>query len=197
MLIHILSIAQLLMVSPSVETSIELTTVETVEMTTDTIAVDKYPISQMDLGTFPFLKAPEKSQYINNIKVINFDANVVITESGIYEVEGKVFRAWVHKSRDVAEDISNRYLIKGFEEQITRLGGVKIFEGSLSGEKLKQYNNMVSYGGDDGSFIPTGDSKAVTYIIRHDSGNVFITLEKRGFGSTSVQIVQEEPKEKK
>lgn len=97
---------------------------------------------------------------------------------------------------DYKEEISNRYLIKHFEDQIFKLGGVKVFEGGLQGERYKQYQDMVHYHGDNGSFLPIGDSKILTYVIRHESGNIYITLEKRNFGSTSFQIVQEKPEKK-
>lgn len=164
------------------------------QLTTPTTSFDplNYTQSEVELGDFPYIKAPENSYYINNVKVKNFDANVFVTNDTIFEVEGKVFRAWVQKERGFTEEISNRYLLKKFEEQIIAKGGVKIFDGELIGERLKQYNSMVNYKGADGSFIPSHGSSIVTYFIRHKTGNIYICLEKCSRNATSFQIVQEE-----
>lgn len=59
--------------------------------------IDNYPLSTAELGQFPYLTAPEHAEFINNVKVINFDANVIVTENDIFEVEGQVYRVWVKK----------------------------------------------------------------------------------------------------
>ncbi|RRN78006.1 OmpA family protein [Pseudoxanthomonas sp. SGD-10] len=154
--------------------------------------INQLPLSTADLGEFPFFTAPEGAKYINNVKVKAFDVNVVVTEDRIFEVEGKVFRSWIHADKSSGVEISNRYILKSYEDAILSAGGVKVFEGSLSGDRLEQYKKLVSYGGDDGSFIPQQD-EIVTYAIRHKEGNIYICLEKKGNPSSSFQIVQEKP----
>lgn len=164
---------------------------EATPSTDASFSIENYPISTADLGEFPFFTAPEGSKYINNVKVKDFDANVVVTENDIFEIEGKVFRAWIHQDSNSDKEISNRYIIKSYEDAIEKLGGVKVFEGSLANDRLQQYNDLVSYKGSDGTFIPSGDTKICTYVIPHANGNVYITLEKRDYPTSSIQIVQE------
>ena len=163
---------------------------------TDTFNVNTLPLSTVDLGVYPYIKAPQYTKFINNVKVIDFDANVFVTADSIFEIEGKVFRAWIHNDRTSDFEVSNRYINKELEAQILKLGGVKVYEGSLAGERLKTYNNLVSYSGADGSFIPANNTKIVTYAIRHESGNIYICLEKTSLQTSSFQIVQEAPEKK-
>lgn len=155
--------------------------------------IESISVSTKEIGEFPFFTAPKGGKYINNVKVKPFDFIVVATDDRVFEVEGKVFRAWIHEDKDAGVEISNRYLLKSYEDAILAAGGVKIFEGELNGQRLEQYNKLVTYAGDDGSFIPTGGQQMVTYAIRRDDGNVYIVLEKKDFATTSFQIVQEKP----
>ncbi len=173
-----------------------------VTATTDSVAsskgdkkfdIETIPVSTADIGEFPFFTAPKGSRYINNVKVKAFDFIVVATEDRVFEVEGKVYRAWIHEEKKDGIEITNRYLLKSYEEAILAAGGVKIFEGELQGKRLEQYNKLVTYAGDDGSFIPNGGQQMVTYVIRRTDGNIYIILEKKDYATTSFQIVQEKP----
>lgn len=155
--------------------------------------INQLPISTADLGDFPFFTAPDGAKYINNQEVKFFDANVIVTEDKIFEVEGKVFRAWIHEDKSSGIEITNRYLLKSYEDAILTAGGVKVFEGSLSGDRLAQFNELNTYSGSDGSFTPIGDQQILTYLIRRDDGNIYISLEKKGYPTSSFQIVQEKP----
>jgi OOP family OmpA-OmpF porin len=174
------------------------TVTQAVEQPTETTAgkaftIESLPLSTADMGEFPFFTAPEGAKYINNVKVLPFDVIVVATEDHIFEVEGKVYRAWIQADKSSNVEISNRYLLKSYEDAILAAGGVKIFEGSLEGDRLNQYNKLVTYSGDDGSFIPSGSNEMKVYAIRRDDGNVYIVLEKKDFPGSSIQIVQEKP----
>jgi OOP family OmpA-OmpF porin len=153
--------------------------------------ISQLQISKVDLGEFPFFTAPEGAKYINNVKVKPFDVNVIVTEDKIFEVEGKVFRSWIHENKSSGIDISNRYLIKSYDDAIIAAGGVKVFEGSLFGDRLEQFKELTTYLGSDGSFMPIGDQQIITYVIRRDDGNIYISLEKKNYPTTSFQIVQE------
>jgi len=156
-------------------------------------SIDNIPFSTSDLGDFPFFTAPDGAKYINNVKTKAFDFLVFVTPDDIFEVEGKTYRSWVQEDPESKTELSGRYLFKSYDDAITKVGGVKIFEGALDAERLEQYNKLCTYAGDDGSFIPSGDQQIVSYVIRRKEGNIYITLEKKDFPSTSIQIVQEKP----
>ncbi len=152
--------------------------------------ISTIPVSTADIGDFPFFAAPEGSEYINKVKPVDFDFMVFVTENSIYEVEGKTFRAHVHKDRKSDKEISGRYLIKSFEDAILQAGGVKVFEGKLPTERRDKYEELATYAGSDGS-IDIWNNPIATYVIRRDDGNIYIALDKGRTNTTSIQIVQE------
>lgn len=153
--------------------------------------IESIPVSNKDIGAFPFFTAPEGAAYINKAKPIDFDFMVFVAPNSIYEVEGKTFRAHVHPDRKSGKEISGRYLIKSYEDAIVKAGGVKVFEGKLSGERLKQYEDLCTYAGSNGS-IDVWNNPIATYVIRHPDGNIYIALDKGRTNTTSIQIVQEQ-----
>lgn len=154
--------------------------------------INTIPISIADIGDFPFFTAPEGAEYINRAKPIDFDFIVFITPNEIYEVEGKTFRAHVHKDRKSDREISGRYLIRSFEDAITQAGGVKIFEGQLTKERRDKYAELCTYAGSNGS-IDIWNNPIATYVIRRNDGNIYIAMDKGRGNTTSIQIVQEKP----
>lgn len=156
----------------------------------ETFSIETLPISTIDLGDFPFFSAPKDAKYINNVKPKDFDFIVFGTPNELIEVEGKTFRAWIHP--DAGKEISARYLFKSYEDAILKAGGVKVFEGNLEGDRLEKYNQLVTYKGSDGTFIPSGDTKMVTYAINHSSGPIYIVYGLENNNTASIQIVQAE-----
>lgn len=152
--------------------------------------INSIPVSTTDLGDFPFFTAPKDAKYINNVKPKDFDFIVFGTPNDLFEVEGKTFRAWIHP--ESGKEISARYLFKSYEDAILKAGGVKVFEGNLEGERLEKYNQLVTYKGSDGTFIPSGDTKMVTYAINHTSGPIYIVYGLENNNTASIQIVQAE-----
>lgn len=150
--------------------------------------IENLPISIADLGDFPFFTAPKDAKYINNVKPKDFDFIVFVSPDEILEVEGKTFRAWIHP--ESGKDISGRYLFKSYEDAILKAGGVKVFEGNLENERLEKYNQLVTYKGDNGTFIPTGSTKMITYAINHTSGPIYIVYGMDSNNTASIQIVQ-------
>lgn len=150
--------------------------------------INSIPVSTADLGDFPFFTAPKDAKYINNVKPKDFDFIVFGTPNDLIEVEGKTFRAWIHP--ESGKEISSRYLFKSYDDAIIKAGGVKVFEGNLEGERLDKYNELVTYKGSDGTFIPSGDNKMVTYAINHTSGPIYIVYGLSNHNTASIQIVQ-------
>lgn len=169
----------------TIDTLIQPTTVTT---SPDTFAIENLPVSNADLGDFPFFTAPKDAKYANNITPKDFDFIVFGTSNDLFEVEGKTFRAWIHP--ESGKEISSRYLFKSYEDAILKAGGVKVFEGNLEGERLEKYNQLVTYKGSDGTFIPSGDTKMVTYAINHTSGPIYIVYGLENNNTASIQIVQ-------
>ncbi|WP_428742042.1 OmpA family protein [Tenacibaculum sp.] len=152
--------------------------------------INKLPISEENIGDFPFFSAPEGTKYMNNVKPKDFDFIVVVTPDDIFEVEGKTFCAYVQQDEEGNKEISNRYLLKSYEDAIQKAGGIKVFEGKLEGERKEKYINLCTYAGLDGS-IDIYNNPIITYAIHKNDGNVYIAIDKAKYGGISIQIVQE------
>jgi len=170
--------------------SSQVTEPQTESTTTTVFDINTIPISTADIGDFPFFTAPDGANYINNVKPKDFDFIVFVTPDNIYEVEGKTFRAYIHRDKKSDKEISGRYLFRSYEDAILAAGGVKVFEGRLKGDRLEQYKDLCTYGGSNGS-IDVYNEEIVTYVIRRNDGNIYIAMEKKDFPSSSIQIVQE------
>lgn len=153
--------------------------------------INNIPLSEKNIGDFPFFSAPEGAKYINNVKPKSFDFMVFVTPNKIFEVEGKTFRADVQEDKESEKEVSNRYLLKSYEDAILKAGGVKVFEGKLEGDRKKKYEELCTYAGSDGS-IDIWNNPIITYAIRRNDGNIYIAIDKTTYASsTSIQIVQE------
>ena len=157
---------------------------------TEKFDIADLPISEKNIGDFPFFTAPEGAKYINNVKPKDFDFMVFVTPNDIFEVEGKTFRAWVQEDKASDKEISSRYLLKSYEDAILSAGGVKIFEGKLEGDRKEKYEELATYAGSDGS-IDIYNNPIVTYAIRRNDGNIYIAFDKSSNNNTAIQVVQE------
>lgn len=174
------------------DNSISDSVVQTINdpVSSENFSIESLPVSSVDLGDFPFFTAPKDAKYINNVTPKDFDFIVFGTTNDLFEVEGKTFRAWIHP--ESGKEISSRYLFKSYEDAILKAGGVKIFEGNLEGDRLEKYDQLVTYKGSDGTFMPSGDTKMVTYAINHTSGPIYIVYGLENNNTASIQIVQAE-----
>ena len=163
---------------------------ENMEEATGSFNIADIPVSNADIGDFPFFTAPEGAMYINNPKPMEFDFIVFVTPDDMFEVEGKTFRSYIQRDRKSDTEISGRYLFRSYEDAILAAGGVKVFEGRLRGERLQQYRDLCTYAGSNGS-IGISNHEIVSYVIRRNDGNIYISMEKKSSPSSAIQIVQE------
>lgn len=160
---------------------------------TQSLDINNIPISTADIGDFPFFTAPEGSEYINNPKVKAFDALLIAMPDGtLQSKEGKVYRSFIHPLKNSTVEITNHYLNKSYEEAILKAGGVKLFEGKLSADQIKHYDEKAKYKGEDGS-MDVYNNSIKSYIIRRAEGDIYIQLEDKSADATTIQILQEKP----
>lgn len=172
------------------EGTADATAGEITEEVSDSFDIADIPISNADIGDFPFFTAPEGAMYINNPKPMEFDFIVFVTPDDMFEVEGKTFRSYIQRDRKSDTEISGRYLFRSYEDAILSAGGVKVFEGRLRDERLQQYRDLCTYAGSNGS-IGISNHEIVSYVIRRNDGNIYISMEKKSSPSSAIQIVQE------
>lgn len=155
--------------------------------------INSIQISTADIGDFPFFTAPAGSAYINNPKVKAFDALLITMPDGtLQSKEGKVFKSFIHPSKASENEITNLYLNKSYEDAILKAGGIKLFDGKLSPEQIKIYDEKARYKGEDGS-MDIYNNPIKSYIIRRADGDIYIQLEDQIGASSTIQVLQEKP----
>lgn len=177
--------------------SVVISGTETVNSTnTDTVKttfnLDDIPVSTAELGEFPFFTTIEGTQFINNPKVKSFDfLYVALPDGSLVKKEGKVFRAFIQgNNANTKEEITTAAINKHFEDAITKAGGILIHEGRWSDAQIKNYDDLASYKGSDGT-IDVYNNPVKTYVIHRNDGNIYIQLESKSDNAGTFQIVQE------
>src|SRR5690606_23295163 len=117
---------------------------------TSTFDISTIPTTDKNLGTFPYFTAPKRTHYINKGgKLLDYDQSFVAINGTFIPVEGPSFRAYIHKEK--GEEWSPFYVEKSYEGMITKLGGVKVSDGSVSREEVDRIGTDKLKSGGEGS----------------------------------------------
>lgn len=139
-----------------------------------TFNVDAIPVSEKELGAFPFFTLPEGLETMNKPVERKFDRLFFAIDGKMVPLEGRIWKSNVSEIKQ--GEWSLPFFEKSYDEAIKAAGGVKIFDGSISKEEYDRYSPGASYLGEDGSIGYTED-QIKTYIIRRTNGsNIYIQL---------------------
>ncbi|GAB3248718.1 hypothetical protein GCM10027347_05320 [Larkinella harenae] len=179
----------------------EKTVQESPQTTSEAAAVgfdlQAIPVTDADLGTFPFFKLPDGYVYTapgkNNSGIgitKEFDREYFLIDGKYHPVDGKSYKARISIARTNKEkEFSERELSKSFEELIGQLGGVKVNDGKVpekgQKENLEEGAYTKKYLHSSSNFNPE------TYVIRTNDAEIWVQfylspLNKSG----SIAIVQ-------
>lgn len=158
---------------------------------TDQFDLAEVPATDKYLGTFPYLSAPEKTEYINGGgELLEFDQTFVPLNGVLTPVEGPSFRAYVHA--EGGEKWSQFYVEKSYDDIILNLGGVKISDESVSVEEVERIGTDKLRAGGDGSFDFWNSDPIKTYVIKKPDGTVIYIQLQANSSRGSIQIAQNE-----
>ena len=175
------------------EISQNLINISKAEKTTgDGFDINTIEISNADLGDFPFFSLPKGIKEQNKPVKRNFDKLFFPIDGVMSPIEGKVYKTNLVKADKNGEDWSLAFFERSYDDAITKVGGVKIFDGKITNEEYKRYHDKAPYLGEDGS-IGYSSQIIKVYVIRRPNGDhVFIQLT----GNTAsgyLNILQMEP----
>ena len=154
--------------------------------------INTIPVSDKELGAFPFFSLPEGLAEQNKPVQRKFDRLFFPLKGIMTPVEGKLWKSNIVVKSGSSDEWSLPYFEKSYDEAIKAAGGVKVFDGEISNEEYDRYKNQATYLGEDGSIGYTGQNIKVYVIRRADGGNVYIQLT----GNTAsgyLNILQKEP----
>ncbi len=136
--------------------------------------INQYPVSEVGLGDFPYITLP--SGYSNkgfgqtNKTFARFPFWV---NGKTHWVEGK-FHGEVFAA-EAGHDGSEFEVKRNFDELVKQMGGVKVSEGRVPTETIKEWGDEITQGFIDG-LGNVYSAPATTYLVRRNDGNIWIHL---------------------
>jgi outer membrane protein OmpA-like peptidoglycan-associated protein len=151
--------------------------------------INSVPISNEELGEFPFFSLPKGVEEQNKPIKRSFDMLFFPMNGVMTQMEGKVWKSNIVKAKDSEEDWSSPYFLKSYDDVITSVGGVKIFDGIVSREELDRIKEQATYFGEEGS-IDYWNAPVKTYLIRRAGGDDIYIQISGNSSSGKLQILQ-------
>ncbi len=154
--------------------------------------INSIPVSDNDLGVFPFFSLPEGLADQNKPVQRKFDRLFFPLNGVMTPVEGKLWKSNIVMKPGSSDEWSLPYFEKSYDEAIKAVGGVKVFDGEITNDEYERYKSQATYLGEDASIGYTGQNIKVYVIRRADGGDVYIQLT----GNTAsgyLNILQKEP----
>ncbi|MCE7043174.1 hypothetical protein [Dyadobacter sp. CY312] len=154
--------------------------------------INSVPVSDKDLGEFPFFSLPKGVAEQNKPVKRSFDMLFFPIDGVMTPIEGKVWKSNIVETKDSEENWSSAYFLKSYDDAITSVGGVKIFDGKVSREELDRIKDQATYFGEEGS-IDYWNDPVRTYLIRRaDGDDVYMQISSNN-SSGELQILQKAP----
>lgn len=133
--------------------------------------LDRVPVSTMDLGTFPYLTAPDKYKYSGDIKKQLEEKYFFYNDSLVRKVSGAYFHTTIFSAGDVFEDT---FVVLEYRKAIEKLGGIEVYSGGIPAAAAELINKeQPAYVSDMYDPIPY---KYKQFLIRTPKDNIWIEL---------------------
>ncbi|WP_153393735.1 OmpA family protein [Chryseobacterium vaccae] len=159
---------------------------------TNSFDINSIPVSSAEVGDFPFFSFPKGLEFQNKPVQRSYDMLFFPLKGVMTPIEGKVWKTYVVNEKSNKEDWSLPYFLKSYDDAITKVGGVKIFDGKVPQQELDRIKEDAKYFGEEGS-IDYWNEPVKVYVIRRTNGDdIYIQL----YGNTAtgaIQILQKAP----
>lgn len=158
------------------------------------------PVSEKDLGKFPYLKLPESYTFnyekeisLSNIKDI--DKEYFAVYGKLIPKEGKTFKATLEKNRADGKRFNSLELQRSIDKSIADLGGIKLKTVPITNKEWdrigkkdlieKKYGYSISLNSLDDIqtyFIRTKTEEVwiQVYLLNEESGNITVLVKEVG-----------------
>ncbi|SMC97044.1 OmpA family protein [Chryseobacterium sp. YR221] len=154
--------------------------------------INSVPVSNAEVGELPFFSFPKGLDFQNKPVQRSYDMLFFPLKGVMTPIEGKVWKTYVVNGKSNTEEWSLPYFLKSYDDAITKVGGVKIFDGKVSQQELDRITPEAKYFGEEGS-IDYWNEPVKVYVIRRPNGDdIYIQL----YGNTAtgaIQILQKAP----
>jgi hypothetical protein len=144
--------------------------------------LDNMPVSEKELGQFPYLKAPEGYKFSGDINRQLEEKYFFNSDSLVQKVSGKYFHTTIFPSGNAFEDT---FIVNQYTKDIEQLGGVQIYAGGLpnaAGELINK--EKPAYAEDMYDPMPY---KYKQFLIQTKTGKIWIEL-CHGLNSNQIDL---------
>ena len=138
--------------------------------------INTIPVTQKEIGKFPYLNAPE-GYYYNDIIKSDFENLHFSIKGKLTGIEGKSYKTNIYKKKESETPFNVELVDRAYEKAITALGGVKVADKILPGEIERVGKTVLERGNHAYSIIGGDDytlSHVRTYVIRTNTAEVWI-----------------------
>lgn len=149
------------------------------------------PVSNHELGKFPYFSLPENLKNQNNPLEKEFETLYIPIDGKFQPIDGKVWKSNIVADNTSGSTWSLSLFYKNYDAILTEVGGVKIFDGKLDAEQLKYLSDNATYLGEDGS-IDYWNEPVKVYVIRRENGDDIFVQISGNSASGKIQILQKE-----
>ncbi|WP_210420788.1 OmpA family protein [Chitinophaga sp. XS-30] len=156
-----------------------------------TFDINTIPVSDKEIGEFPFFNFPEGLKATNRPIQRKYDVLYFPIDGVMTPIEGKVWKTYVSIAKGSDDEWSLPYFLKSYDEAIAAVGGVKIFDGKITNEEYERYHDQAEYLGEDGSIGYVGQ-RIVVYVIRRSDGRDVYIQMAGNTASGNLNILQKE-----
>ncbi|ANH81610.1 hypothetical protein A8C56_12045 [Niabella ginsenosidivorans] len=125
----------------------------------------------MPLGDFPYIQLPKGLKLLNGKPYGHAQDFLFFPIDGKMErLDGHVWRAFIANDGSIGNGWSYDYFVKSVAAEISRPGGVKIYEGKVPKAELDRIEEEATYSGDEGA-IDYWNEKVWVYVIHREDGH--------------------------
>jgi hypothetical protein len=140
-----------------------------------TFDINTVPVTDANLGTFPYLSALKgyQTKYSSDSVGFDFDRAYFFDGKNIIAVEGKMVSR-TFRPVDSDKPASELMMQRNYENLIKSLGGVKVHSGIINEEAIKKLGEQEydKHNGSVSTYRPTD-----TYVIRQKDKEVWIQVQ--------------------
>lgn len=162
-----------------------------VKKSDETFDINKVPISNAELGEFPYFKT------FPNFKPTNYSDSITIAQNQTFFYDGKKFFAVEGKvsaqtlSLYSKDKLSEFQMIKDFDRMVNVLGGKKIFTGVMPIKLLKPLAGIVDEVklGSSNKIVYYSWYGVVEYVIRTPQKEIYIQFQPYSIGSNFITLL--------
>jgi hypothetical protein len=140
-----------------------------------TFDFNKIPVSDKEIGSFPYLSAPEGYEYKNE-KSRNYEEKYFFySDSLLTKISGKYFFATIYKEETNKNMYEKTFVVRSYTEAIENLGAVQIHNGTIHDKSHDLINKEApAYFKDD--LNNDFSRKNKQFLLKTAQGNIWFEL---------------------